>query len=91
MGKEKEEVNEIKLSNQSDHSPVRQSENEERYPLDVIEEKKTIVTDSGNNIPNGKGGKILLLIKSFLIITKNQNLELETRVTCVVYTKFIQL
>lgn len=60
MGKEKVEVNENKLSNQSDHSPVRQSENEENGPLELNGEKKALVAviNGGNNIPNGKGGKI---------------------------------
>lgn len=59
MGKEKEEVNENKLSNQSDHSPVRQSEHEDRCPLELNGEKKAVIVVSGNNIPNGKGGEMI--------------------------------
>lgn len=57
MGKEKVEVNENKLSNQSDHSPVRQSEHEDLCPEINGEKKAVVVAVGGNNIPNGKGGE----------------------------------
>lgn len=57
MGKEKVELNENKLSNQSDHSPMREAEHDdERVPLDSNGEKKAMII-GGNNIPNGKGGR----------------------------------
>ncbi|XP_063706883.1 monocarboxylate transporter 12 [Culicoides brevitarsis] len=53
MGKEKAELNENKLSNQSDHSPVREAtdHDEERVPLENGDKKAV-------HIPNGKGVSI---------------------------------
>lgn len=65
MGEEKPEVNENKLSNQSDHSPVRQSEHETVEQLELSDEKKAVVAvNGGNHIPNGKGGKFKMRQKS---------------------------